>query len=129
MEVLRLVVQAIVSPVVPPTVAMAIDDGLREDIKQVVDLMKNLSLNLVNGVGMVVVEKDNQISPQMVDKMVGVGDRQLHATIVVSLAISAHTVINHPDKEEICILYLHNCLTGQMIMVLRSEGMRLVLAN
>ena len=50
-EVLQPVVQPIVSPVVPPTVVVATDDGLRQDMKQVVDLMRNLNLNLLNGVG------------------------------------------------------------------------------
>ena len=40
---------------------------------------------------MVIVEEDNQINPQMVDKMVGAGDRHLHATMVVELGhISLH---------------------------------------
>ena len=78
---------------------------------------------------MVVEEVNSQISPQTVDQMVGAGDKHLHATIVVSLAISARIVINHLDRGEICILYLHSCLTGQMIMVLRLKGTRLVLAN
>ena len=54
---------------------------------------------------MVAVEEDSQISPQMVEKMVGARDRHLHATIVVSLAILAHIVINHKEKEKICILF------------------------
>ena len=34
--------QPIISLVVPPTIAIAMDDGLRQEMKKVVDLMKNL---------------------------------------------------------------------------------------
>ena len=40
--------------------------------------------------------------------MVGARDRHLHATSVVSLAIPTCIVINHQDKEEICIPYRPN---------------------
>ena len=78
---------------------------------------------------MAIVEEDSQISPQMVEQMVGSRDKHLYATIVVSLAISAHIVINHQDKEEICILCLHICLIGPMIMALRLEGTKQVLVD
>ncbi|MCO5584217.1 hypothetical protein L7F22_038141 [Adiantum nelumboides] len=38
----------ILAPVVPPIVTPIQDDGLRQDMRQVVDLMKNLSLNLLS---------------------------------------------------------------------------------
>ncbi|MCO5604219.1 hypothetical protein L7F22_058382 [Adiantum nelumboides] len=41
----------VVAPVVPPTVTLIQDDGLRQDMRQVVDLMKNLSLNLLSNAG------------------------------------------------------------------------------
>ena len=71
---------------------------------------------------LVIMEDDSQISPQMVDTMVGARDRHLHATIVVSLAISACIVINYQEKEEIGSLYLHNCLVSPTIVALRLKG-------
>ncbi|MCO5584209.1 hypothetical protein L7F22_038132 [Adiantum nelumboides] len=41
----------VVAPVVPPIVTPIQDDGLRQDMRQVVDLMKNLSLNLLSNAG------------------------------------------------------------------------------
>ena len=43
-----------VAPLVPPQVSVIAtapvqDDGLRQDVRQVVDLMKNLTLNLMGG--------------------------------------------------------------------------------
>ncbi|MCO5552989.1 hypothetical protein L7F22_006509 [Adiantum nelumboides] len=38
----------VVAPVVPPIVTPIQDNGLRQDMRQVVDLMKNLSLNLLS---------------------------------------------------------------------------------
>ena len=49
--------QVLVIPITPqldPAAVMSTtipDDGLRQDMKQVVDLMKNLSLNLLSNVG------------------------------------------------------------------------------
>ncbi|MCO5547050.1 hypothetical protein L7F22_000491 [Adiantum nelumboides] len=41
----------VVAPVVPPIVTPIQDDGLRQDMREVVDLMKNLSLNLLSNAG------------------------------------------------------------------------------
>ena len=50
MEVLQSLVHPIVSPIVPRTVTIAMDYGLRQEMKQVVDLMKILNINLLNSV-------------------------------------------------------------------------------
>ena len=50
-EVLQPVIQPIVSLGVLPTDTVPKDDDLRQNMKQVVYLMKNISLNLLNGVG------------------------------------------------------------------------------
>ena len=51
-------------------------------------------------------------------KMVeGVEERCLHVTTAVSWGTSVLNVISHLEWEEICILCLHNCQIGQMIMV------------
>ena len=121
MEVLHPIVQPIVSPIVSPT-----NDGLRQEMKQVVDLMKNLSLNLLNGVGNGHRRGRQSTLPS---KMIGDGDKHQHATIVVRLAILARIVINHQDKEKICIPCQPNCTIGQIILELRLEGTKQVLVS
>ena len=77
-----------------------------------------------------------QISQEVKDKqrmvldrlMVEVGDKYPLATIVVSLATLAHSVINHQGWEEICILYQRNCQIVQMIMGLRLEKKQVLVA-
>ena len=51
-EIQHAIVVSVPPPVMPAVVAAAIpDDGLRKDMREVVDLMKNLSLNLLSNVG------------------------------------------------------------------------------
>ena len=59
----------------------------------------------------------HNISIIMVRVVVEVGILHPIAINVVSLVISAHSVISHLGREEICIHCLHNCQIGKMIMV------------
>ena len=59
----------------------------------------------------------HSISIIMVRVVAKVGGLHLLVIIVVSLAISARSVISHLEWEEICIHYLHSCQIGQMTMV------------
>ena len=51
-EVQQAIVVSVPPPVMPAVVATTIlDDGLRKDMREVVDLMKNLSLKLLGNAG------------------------------------------------------------------------------
>ena len=52
-EVFYLVVSLVVPPIVPATatIVVVVHDGLRQEMRQLVDLMKNIKLDLLNSVG------------------------------------------------------------------------------
>ena len=97
-EVLRPIIQALVQPLAPAMIAaIAIDDGLRQEMRQVVDLMKDLGLNIlsnsrnVQGHG-----EDQKINFAMMvgKKLAGGGGICLLVTIAVKLVTSALYVIS-----------------------------------
>ena len=92
-----------IAPFVPPVVSVAPttpmqDDGLRQDMRQVVDLMKNLSLNLwamlrvMGGSLISLMVTMDRVEVEEVQIMEEVGRKNPLATIVVSLDILAHSV-------------------------------------